>query len=80
MVTYSSYLGKEVSIPASASSVVVMNIFVSLLAGLAIFPAVFAFGIEPTEGPGLLFIILPTVFAQIPFGEVFFCLFLLLFL
>ncbi|SES15825.1 neurotransmitter:Na+ symporter, NSS family [Gracilibacillus ureilyticus] len=80
MVTYSSYLGKKVSIPASASSVVMMNIFVSLLAGLAIFPAVFAFGMEPTEGPGLLFIILPTVFAQIPLGEVFFSLFLLLFL
>ncbi|MFC4402463.1 sodium-dependent transporter [Gracilibacillus xinjiangensis] len=80
MVTYSSYLGKEVSIPGSASSVVIMNIFVSLLAGLAIFPAVFAFGMEPTEGPGLLFIILPTVFAQIPLGEVFFSLFLLLFL
>ncbi|KAB8136746.1 sodium-dependent transporter [Gracilibacillus oryzae] len=80
MVTYSSYLGKEVSIPGSASSVVIMNILVSLLAGLAIFPAVFAFGMEPTEGPGLLFIILPTVFSQIPLGEVFFSLFLLLFL
>ncbi|MDX8047584.1 sodium-dependent transporter [Gracilibacillus sp. S3-1-1] len=80
MVTYSSYLGKEVSIPGSASSVVIMNIFVSLLAGLAIFPAVFAFGLEPTEGPGLLFVVLPTVFAQIPLGSIFFSLFLLLFL
>ncbi|WP_299094071.1 sodium-dependent transporter [uncultured Metabacillus sp.] len=80
MVTYSSYLDKSVSIPASATSVVVMNIFVSLLAGLAIFPAVFALGLEPTEGPGLLFIVLPTVFSQIPFGEFFLSLFLLLFL
>lgn len=80
MVTYSSYLGKDVSIPASASSVVIMNIIVSLLAGLAIFPAVFSLGVEPTEGPGLLFIILPTVFSQIPFGELFLSLFLLLFL
>ncbi len=80
MVTYSSYLGKDVSIPSSASSVVVMNIFVSLLAGLAIFPAVFALGLEPTEGPGLLFVVLPTVFSQIPFGEHFLSLFLLLFL
>jgi len=80
MVTYSSYLGKDVSIPSSASSVVVMNIFVSLLAGLAIFPAVFALGLEPTEGPGLLFVVLPTVFSQIPFGELFLSLFLLLFL
>lgn len=80
MVTYSSYLKKDVSIPASANSVVWMNIFVSLLAGLAIFPVVFAFGLEPTEGPGLLFIVLPTVFSQMPFGQLFLCIFLILFL
>ncbi|WP_046175989.1 sodium-dependent transporter [Domibacillus indicus] len=80
MVTYSSYLGKDVSIPASAGWVSVMNIFVSLLAGLAIFPAVFAFGLEPAEGPGLLFVVLPAVFAQMPFGELFLFMFLLLFL
>ncbi|RDW20391.1 hypothetical protein CWR48_06575 [Oceanobacillus arenosus] len=80
MVTYSSYLKKDVSLPLSASSVAVMGIFVSLLAGLAIFPVVFAFGLEPTEGPGLLFIVLPEAFAQMPFGEVFLSLFLLLFL
>lgn len=80
MVTYSSYLKKDVSLPMSAVSVSFMNIFVSLLAGLAIFPVVFAFGLEPTEGPGLLFIVLPEAFAQMPFGEVFLSLFLLLFL
>lgn len=80
MVTYSSYLDKNISIPTSANSVVWMNIFVSLLAGLAIFPVVFSFGLEPAEGPGLLFIVLPTVFGQLPFGEVFLSLFLILFL
>ncbi len=80
MVTYSSYLKKDVSLTSAASSVVGMNIFVSLLAGLAIFPVVFAFGFEPTEGPGLLFMVLPAVFSQLPFGELFLCLFLLLFL
>lgn len=80
MVTYSSYLKKDESLPYSAGSVVLMNIFVSLLAGLAIFPAVFASGLEPTEGPGLLFVVLATVFGHLPFGEVFFALFLLLFL
>lgn len=80
MVTYSSYLDKNVSIPTSAGVVASMNIFVSLLAGLAIFPVVFAFGFKPTEGPGLLFIILPSVFSQMPFGELFLSLFLLLFL
>ncbi|GLC89789.1 sodium-dependent transporter [Lysinibacillus piscis] len=80
MVTYSSYLSKKESLPNAAGTVVVLNILVSLLAGLAIFPAVFSFGIEPTAGPGLLFNVLPTVFAQIPFGSVFLFLFLLLFL
>lgn len=80
MVTYSSYLSKRESIPSSASSVVSLNIVVSLLAGLAIFPVVFAFGLEPTDGPGLLFVVLPTVFSQMAFGSIFFSLFLLLFL
>ncbi|WP_010300600.1 sodium-dependent transporter [Kurthia senegalensis] len=80
MVTYSSYLKKEESLPSAASSVVIMNIVVSLLAGLAIFPAVFAGGFEPTYGPGLLFVVLPSVFGHMPFGEVFFAIFLLLFL
>lgn len=80
MVTYSSYLDKKVSLPFSAGSVVSMNIIVSLLAGLAIFPVVFAFGFEPGEGPGLLFVILPAVFSQFPFGSVFLSLFLILFL
>ncbi|PWW28948.1 NSS family neurotransmitter:Na+ symporter [Cytobacillus oceanisediminis] len=80
MVTYSSYLDKKVSIPASAGSVVVMNIFISILAGLAIFPVVFAFGFEPAQGPGLLFMVLPAVFSQIPMGEFFLAIFLLLFL
>lgn len=80
MVTYSSYLKKDVSLPQSASTVVSLNILVSLLAGLAIFPVVFAFGYEPAEGPGLLFIVLPSIFSEIPFGSVFLALFLLLFL
>lgn len=80
MVTYSSYLKKDVSIPSSASTVVSLNIFVSLLAGLAIFPVVFAFGYEPTDGPGLLFIVLPAIFSEMPFGGLFLALFLLLFL
>lgn len=80
MVTYSSYLKKDVSLTSSAFSVVGMNLFVSLLAGLAIFPAVFAFGHEPAAGPELLFMVLPSVFSQLPFGQLFLALFLLLFL
>ena len=80
MVTYSSYLKKDVNLTSSAGTVVSMNIFVSLLAGLAIFPVVFALGFEPTEGPGLLFMVLPAAFGELPFGALFLSLFLILFL
>ncbi|AWE07992.1 hypothetical protein DCE79_11605 [Lysinibacillus sp. 2017] len=80
LVTYSSYLKKEVSLPNSAGSVVGLSIFVSFLAGLAIFPVVFAFDMEVTSGPPLLFMVLPAAFSQMPFGELFLALFLLLFL
>src|SRR5699024_2345164 len=80
MVTYSSYLSKKESIPSSATSVVSLNILVSLLAGLAIFPVVFAFGLEPIDGSGLLFVVLPNAFSQMAFGSLFLALFLLLFL
>lgn len=79
MVTYSSYLNKKESLPKSAITIVGLNLFVSLFAGLAIFPAVFSLGMEPTEGPGLLFIVLPSVFSQIPFGGFFLTVFLALF-
>ncbi|WLR50376.1 sodium-dependent transporter [Bacillus tianshenii] len=80
MVTYSSYLSKAENLPRSAISIVGMNIFIVLLAGLAIFPAVFSFGLEPNAGPVLLFNVLPVVFNQMAFGIVFFIAFLLLFL
>lgn len=80
LVTYSSYLKKDVSLVNSAGSVVLLTVLVSFLAGLAIFPVVFAFGLEPDSGPGLLFMVLPAAFSQMPFGEVFLALFLLLFL
>src|SRR5690625_520331 len=79
MVTYSSYLSKQEDLPKSAFTIVLMNILISLLAGLAIFPAVFSFGFEPTEGPGLLFVVLPAVFNHISFGAFFLFLFLFLF-
>lgn len=80
MVTYSSYLNRKVSLTTSAGSVVSMNIFVSLLAGLAIFPVVFALGFEPAEGPPLLFMTLPAAFGELPLGSLFLALFLILFL
>src|SRR5699024_1647857 len=80
MITYSSYLSKKENLPKSALTIVIMNVFISLLAGLAIFPAVFSFGFEPAEGPGLLFVVLPAVFDQMPFGVFFLLVFLILFL
>ncbi|MED1794042.1 MULTISPECIES: sodium-dependent transporter [Brevibacillus] len=80
MVTYSSYLAKNESLVRSAGSIVGLNLLVSLFAGLAIFPAVFSLGMEPTAGPGLLFIVLPSVFEKIALGSVFLWIFLALFL
>lgn len=80
MMTYASYLDKKTNIVKSANAIVWMNILVSVAAGLAIFPAIFAFGLEPNQGPGLLFIILPQVFDQMFLGQLFYLLFLVLFL
>ncbi|CAM4008575.1 sodium-dependent transporter [Mesobacillus zeae] len=79
MLTYASYMKERGQINRSAGYIVSLNILVSLLAGFAIFPAVFAAGLDPAEGPSLLFIVLPTVFDQIQFGVFFLTLFFLLF-
>ena len=80
MMTYASYLPKEERLGQSALSVSILNIIISILAGLVIFPAVFALGESPAEGPGLIFIILPAIFEQIPFGNLFMIIFFILML
>lgn len=80
MVTYASYLSKSENIVKSAFSVVGLNILISLLAGLVIFPAVFALGFEPNAGPGLVFVVLPAVFNEMVFGGFFLTIFLVLLL
>ncbi|MBX8993345.1 MULTISPECIES: sodium-dependent transporter [Staphylococcus] len=80
MITYASYASKEMTIKTSTLSIVIMNIVVSLLAGLAIFPATEAFGFKPADGPGLLFKVLPQVFDQMAAGSLFYFIFLILFL
>lgn len=80
MITYGSYIGKKENLPQSALWILGLDTGVALLAGLAIFPAVFAMGIEPGQGVGLTFVTLPAVFAQMPMGALFsFAFFLLLF-
>jgi NSS family neurotransmitter:Na+ symporter len=78
MTTYGSYIGKKESLPGNAIKVALADTLVSLLAGLAIFPAVFAFGFKPDAGPSLLFITIPAVFKTMPFGQVFLTMFFVL--
>lgn len=80
MLTYASYLNKQVNMVQSGVSVVIMNIAVSIMAGLAIFPAMSSFGMESEGGPSLLFIVLPQLFNNMTFGKIFYILFLILFL
>ncbi|MCM3758198.1 sodium-dependent transporter [Sporosarcina aquimarina] len=80
MMTYASYLHREERLGQSALNVSILNIVISLLAGIVIFPAVFALGQSPTEGPGLIFVVLPAIFNQIPFGGFFLIVFFILML
>ena len=75
MITYSSYYTDDNNLPATGTKVVLADTGVSLLAGLAIFPAVFSFGVEATSGPGLLFKTVPLIFAGIPGGNILLILF-----
>lgn len=75
MVVYGSYLSDDADIRSTAALTVLGDTGAGLLAGLAIFPAVFALGLEPSAGPGLLFATLPEVFARIPLGWLFGALF-----
>lgn len=71
MIVYGSYLGRDEDIVGASVNTAVFDTIAAMLAGLAIMPAVFAFGIEPASGPPLMFITLPQVFAQMPLGRLF---------
>lgn len=77
-ITYGSYLSEKESIPRSCVSVAGLDTLIAVLAGIAIFPAVFAFNMEPAQGPGLIFGTLPKVFSAIAGGGIFACLFFML--
>lgn len=78
MITYGSYFRDDQNIPLTALQVMLADLTVSMLAGIAIFPAVFAFGFEPGAGPSLLFITIPAVFASMPLGHFFMVIFFIL--
>lgn len=70
MITYGSYISKKENIPVSAVAVAFSDTIVAFLAGLMIFPALFSVGVEPTEGPALVFNVLPKVFETMPGGAI----------
>ncbi len=78
IIAYGAYLSREASIPKCALGIASANVSVDMLAGLAIFPIVFAYGLEPASGPGLLFETLPVAFGQMPGGRLVGTLFLVL--
>ena len=69
MMAYGSYLKRDVSIANASVTIAGLDTLVALLAGLAIFPIVFANGLQPGSGPGLIFVTLPIAFVQLPGGN-----------
>lgn len=68
VLTYASYVKKSENIVKTSALTAFSDAIFAMIAGLAVMPAVFAFGVSPTEGPGLVFIILPEIFEQLPAG------------
>lgn len=77
MIVYGTYLSKKEDIPMASIRTAAFDTLAAMLAALAIMPAVFAFGIKPNAGPPLMFITLPNIFRQMPFGQFFAVLFFL---
>lgn len=78
MVTYGCYVPKSINIVKSSFVVAISTLFIAILMGFAIFPAVFALGFDPAGGTGLLFNVLPQVFTAMPFGGPIFAILFLL--
>jgi NSS family neurotransmitter:Na+ symporter len=80
IMAYGSYLSSDASIPRTTLTVAGMDTLVAILAGFAIFPLVFEYGLAPGQGPGLIFVTLPNAFAEMPFGTLVGTLFFVLLL
>lgn len=78
LITYGSYISKRDNLGATAISVSIADTLIAIMAGVAIFPAVFSFGIAPEAGPGLVFITLPMIFSQMAWGVFFEIIFFIL--
>lgn len=77
MVVYGSYLKKDMDIPFASINTAIFDTVAALLAAFIIIPAAFAFGLDPTSGPPLLFITIPSIFTKMPGGYIFSILFFL---
>lgn len=71
MITYGSYFPKDENLPMAGASVALFDTLIAVLAGLIIFPALFSAGVDPQAGPGLVFVVLPTIFGSLPAGTLF---------
>ena len=71
MITYGSYLDRKASMPLAGASVALFDTGIALLSGFIIFPALFAEGADPSGGPGLVFVVMPTIFDAMPMGSLF---------
>jgi NSS family neurotransmitter:Na+ symporter len=80
VITYASYAGKNTSILRESIATVSADTVFAIIAGCAIMPAVFAFGYSPEQGPGLVFVTLPALFADMPGGGIIAILFFIAFL
>ena len=78
LITYGSYIQKNINLSSTAIQVSIADTLIAILAGVMIFPAVFAFNIDPTEGFGLVFIVLPNIFEQMAGGYFFAIMFFIL--
>lgn len=77
MAIFGSYIGKNRSLTGEAVNIGVLDTLVAFMAGLIIFPACSSFGVQPGEGPGLVFVTLPNVFNEMPGGQLWGSLFFL---
>ena len=70
ILIYSSYLNKNVDVPLNSLNVCMLVLSGGIIAGMAILPACIALNLDPASGSRLIFVVLPTIFSQVPFGEV----------
>jgi len=78
MITYGSYLRRDQNLLSSALWIILLDTLIAMMAGVAIFATVFAMGADPGAGPGLIFVVLPTIFPKIAGGAVWGTLFFFL--